>query len=318
MSSNPIELNGESLTLAEWCRRYEVPYLRTVMRIRRGRTVEEALTEPKDPPRRRTKPASRDLIFTINGRSQNLRAWCAEYGVSYVKTWKRLDRGWEIEAALTTPGRVFDRKKLETKRAVGMLRMRFGRLRVVAPSGVNKFDKGLWRCICDCGNETVVPTSYLRSGHTTSCGCALIERQALGNPIHGASHKRVYTTWLNMKHRCDDPGTEGYSNYGGRGIRVCERWHSFENFYADMGDPPHMMTLDRIDNDGNYDPTNCRWASKHTQSRNKRTNRNITIDDKTMCLKDWCKYYSIEIATVYARLKRGWNIEEALTCPIRY
>lgn len=315
MSNKPISMGRETKSLAAWCRQHDVPYARTLMRLRRGRTLQEALTEAKNPPRRQLKIPDRDLIFTINGRSQNLRRWCAEYGVSYLKTWKRIDRGWEAEMALTTHGRVVDRKRLEIKRSARMLRMRFGRLRIIASAGVNKHDKGLWRCLCDCGKETIVPTGSLRNGHTTSCGCALTERRAIGNPKHGASRKRIYTTWLNMKARCENPLADGYKNYGGRGITVCKRWQSFENFYADMGDPPHLMTIDRINNNGNYEPDNCRWATKHTQSRNKRTNVVVTINGRTMVLKDWCAEYDISPIMVWSRRRRGWSMEDAITTP---
>jgi hypothetical protein len=136
----------------------------------------------------------------------------------------------------------------------------------------------LWLCRCDCGTERIVRGSHLRSGATTSCGCA--QRQlARGlltklNTKHGMSGTRAYVRWANMKQRCFNPRNPGYPDYGGRGITVCEEWHKdFLTFYANTGDAPLCMSFDRINNAGNYEPTNWRWAPRWLQTFNRRKPR---------------------------------------------
>ena len=127
------------------------------------------------------------------------------------------------------------------------------------------------------------------------------------------SNNKLYQTWIKMKARCHNHKSSSYHNYGGRGIKVCDRWlKSFENFYEDMGDRPEGMTLDRIDNDGDYSPENCRWATSSEQARNTRNTKWYTINGVEMCLTDWCKHYGIHITTVRSRLMRGETITEAL------
>src|SRR5262245_17598928 len=128
----------------------------------------------------------------------------------------------------------------------------------------------LWLCRCEeCGTEHVVRGDTLRGGESTNCGC--IPRKKQGEKLgkcrrtHGMSRSRAYRCWESMLQRCFNPRNPWYSFYGGRGITVCERWLIFENFYADVGDPPPGLSLDRIDNNGNYEPSNCRWATSAVQ-----------------------------------------------------
>ena len=143
---------------------------------------------------------------------------------------------------------------------------RFGRLLVVAEAGRSASKKVLWRCLCDCGVETVVPSGGLVTGNTTSCGCLLKEKITK----HGSWQKASYNTWRAMMRRCYKQHDKDYPRYGGKGVTVCERWHDYLNFAADMGEPVGDETLDRIDVYGNYEPANCRWAGVRTQNRNVR------------------------------------------------
>jgi hypothetical protein len=156
-----------------------------------------------------------------------------------------------------------------------MLGLTFGRLTVVERAE-NYRRLAQWLCECECGGSAVVRGSSLRSGQTRSCGCLALEhtRSIQREPTHG--HTRgglkhpLYAAWAAMRQRCQNPAHHGYANYGGRGITVCERWRDFGAFLADMGERPEGLTLDRIDNDGNYEPGNCRWATALEQRHNQR------------------------------------------------
>jgi hypothetical protein len=151
---------------------------------------------------------------------------------------------------------------------------KFGHLRVLAlhPERYRcgKQTATRWLCRCDCGTEVIVRGGGLRSGNTTSCGCTRIEKLTKHNAKHGLAESRAYRAWCNMKNRCLNPNSTSYLYYGGRSIGFDGRWREFEAFYADVGDPPDGMSLDRPDNDGDYGPTNWRWADRSTQNRNRR------------------------------------------------
>jgi hypothetical protein len=146
---------------------------------------------------------------------------------------------------------------------------RYGRLTVRAYAGQPRRERR-WLCECDCGEMVEVGTGSLRSGNTRSCGCLRRDTNTARLTTHGASKTRTYASWKTMLQRCDDENHVAFSYYGGRGITVCERWRSFENFLADMGKRPEGKTLDRIDPDGNYEPSNCRWATYKEQRANHR------------------------------------------------
>jgi hypothetical protein len=149
----------------------------------------------------------------------------------------------------------------------------FGRWTVIKCVG-RRHGGALYLCRCECGNEKEVPSGTLRAGQSQSCGCWKRERGIVANTKHGRSSRgprsAEYRSWCAMKRRCDNPSTNGYENYGGRGIVYCERWASFENFLADMGERPPGHSLDRIDVNGNYTPENCRWATAKEQQWGRR------------------------------------------------
>lgn len=204
---------------------------------------------------------------------------------------------------------------------------RFGRLTVIEFSH-KKGDKTYWKCKCDCGKEVLVRSDALKTGHTNSCGCYNKEilRKAKWNETHGKTNSKIHSIWFNMKNRCYNPNTDEYSNYGGRGIKVCDEWlgeHGAENFIkwafengydenADFG----KCTIDRINVNQDYCPENCRWATMKEQANNKRNNRYITYNGETKTLKEWCEYYNLNYDTVKRRIYSGWSVEEAFFKPI--
>lgn len=147
---------------------------------------------------------------------------------------------------------------------------KFGRLTALSVIGRHQSRALLWKCRCDCGVVVEVPSNKLKLGHTRSCGCLQLDGVSTLNLTHGMSHTPTYSTWLAMWARCTNPRALNYPNYGGRGISVCRRWESFENFFTDMGEKPEGLSIERVDNDAGYNPKNCIWADRLTQNRNQR------------------------------------------------
>lgn len=200
-------------------------------------------------------------------------------------------------------------------KAIDISGQTFGRLTAIAPVDRTKCKHILWLCICECGAESVVRATYLRRGLTRSCGCLHREELAERLTLHGMSGSLEYRTWQDMRERCENPNDGKHKHYGGRGITVCDRWQTFEYFYADMGDKPAGLTIDRINNDGDYTPENCKWSTRKQQQRNKRNNRLLTMNEQTLCIAEWAEKTGLGYYAIYHRLERGWPIEKALTQP---
>lgn len=129
---------------------------------------------------------------------------------------------------------------------------------------------------------------------------------------HGRTRTSEYGTWAQMRRRCLDISNQRYKDYGGRGITICERWQSFENFFEDMGVRPEGMTLERIDNDGPYSPDNCRWATPSEQAKNRRSNISLTVHGETLTVEEWSKRANVTARNIYQRLRRGWPAERVI------
>ena len=191
---------------------------------------------------------------------------------------------------------------------------RFGRL--VVDSVENRVGHGRWAyCICECGNEKFIRINALKSGSTKSCGCLNRERHTRhGYLAKEYPHRATYYCWRSMVARCHNLNDSSFARYGGRGITVCDRWReSFESYLEDIGPKPsHRHSLDRIDNDLGYFPGNVRWATSEEQARNRRSNRILAWDGRETSLTGWAEEYGIKPATLWARLRSGWSMGEAL------
>ena len=189
----------------------------------------------------------------------------------------------------------------------------FDRLTVMSLARKIRYDSGgqinLWECKCTCGKTTIVSNRNLSSGHTRSCGCLK------GKPIrHGFARQgkvhRFHMVWRNMLARCHTPQSTGYKHYGGRGIRVCTRWHTFENFRDDMfAGWQQGLTVERKDNDGPYSPDNCIWATRQQQANNKRTSRFLVINGVSHTYSEWQAISGIHQTQIRWRHKNGWPPE---------
>ena len=192
---------------------------------------------------------------------------------------------------------------------------RFGMLVVLQYSGLDTGGNASWDCVCDCGATVSVRGSRLRSGETASCGCLRRNHAARGAVVRGDgslgkgdAHRLLYATWTAMRARCNSPTHPAYKSYGGRGIRVCDRWmDSFDNFAADVGQRPFPgAELDRKDNNGNYEPENCRWVTRKNNSRNRRSSKLIDTPQGPMLLCEASEVSGIKEVTIAQRVRAGW------------
>lgn len=171
----------------------------------------------------------------------------------------------------------------------------------------------MWECVCDCGNSKEVRLSHLTTKRIRSCGCYRSSEEVRRKWVrHGLIKTREYRIWMLMLQRCNNPRSTSYRFYGAKGIRVCERWHSFEAFLADVGPcPSPLHTLDRENPLGHYEPGNVRWATKKEQARNTRSNVFYEIAGQRRCIAEWCEIGGVPYARAYARLNMGWPAAQA-------
>jgi hypothetical protein len=188
-----------------------------------------------------------------------------------------------------------------------------GRWTVIGLSTVTRFCKRHWVVECACGTLSRAIEEDLLKGKTTQCrNC----RQASLRVENPTKTDKIYNVWCSMKARCYRVTSKDYARYGGRGIKVCDRWReSYAAFCEDMGPRPEGYSLDRIDNSGNYCPENCRWAPVKAQNQNKRNNVYFDVDGQKMCLADACRHYGITGATYHKRIKNGWEPQKAISTP---
>jgi len=197
-----------------------------------------------------------------------------------------------------------------------MIGRRFHRLVVVSKAEPEK-QRTRWNCVCDCGKDHIVKSKYLLNGEVKSCGC--LKYDATANQTHGMSNSPIYHVWFQMKQRCNNVNNTDYFLYGGRGITVCDRWSkSFENFFEDMA-PGYSkgLSLDRINNDKDYSPENCQWATLETQANNRRNNAVIVMDGVSKTMAQWSRHLGINYSTIRNRWRVGLTPEKILCKKVR-
>lgn len=199
-------------------------------------------------------------------------------------------------------------------KSIDLTGQKFGRLTVIEKAE-NKGKYTAWICKCECGENVIVRSDHLKSGFTKSCGCL----RKKSHIRHGLNHTRIYKIWSHMKSRCCNQKDCHYKYYGDRGIKVCDEWlNDFEAFYnwAMSNGYDDTLTIDRIDVNGNYEPSNCRWATRKEQSNNRRSNHLLTYNNKTQTIKQWADEYNITYNKLSSRInKYNWTIERALNTP---
>lgn len=245
-------------------------------------------------------------MITINNESKTLKEWCIFYNFKESTIWNRIRRGIVEQDLFKKPfGRPFDSTK------------KFGKLSIIECIGNDENNEKLYKCKCDCGNEVIAKYKLLRFNHTKSCGCIFKNMLILRNKTHGLKYTREYGIWCNIKKRCYNKKSKAYYNYGGRGIKMCDRWlDKFENFFEDMGNCIiNNGSIERIANNLGYFKENCRWATMLEQNNNKRNNIKLTYNSKTMTILEWSKLLGISKGLIAGRYHRGWSIDRILNTP---
>lgn len=195
---------------------------------------------------------------------------------------------------------------------------KFSRLMVLSRAPNNRRGNTRWNCRCDCGVETTVIGSALRGNWIGSCGCASVDTRTVHGHGRRDNRSSEYNIWRGMVARCRNPKYKKYRYWGGRGISVCDRWLSFENFYADMGPRPSPEhSIDREDNDGNYEPSNCRWATRAEQARNTSKNRLFEYDGRRISMAEAAEMAGLSYQLLRGRLDNGWSLQRAMSTPRR-
>lgn len=197
--------------------------------------------------------------------------------------------------------------------------MKFGRLTVISrgEDAINKNGRhrARWNCVCDCGKNVLVYGDNLRDGKSTSCGCITKEVLSSRQKTHGDSNKHLYWAWKSIKARCYNKNTRYYNYYGGRGIQMCDEWkNSYEAFrdWAYTSGYTQGLSIDRIDNDDNYSPANCRWVTRDVQANNKRNNIMVEHEGITHNVTEWCNLLGLKAKTIFTRIYAGHSPEEAI------
>ena len=201
---------------------------------------------------------------------------------------------------------------------VSIVGKRYNKLTVIRKTSEKSHNSYLWECKCDCGNITLVKKWNITSGNTKSCGCLKlnsVKKMNRINTTHGMSRSKLYRVWESMKRRCDNSKTERYASYGGRGITYCKEWSKFENFYgwAKANGYEEGLSLDRIDVNGNYEPSNCRWIPLKKQAYNKTNSRKVSYNNKELTIAELANKTGKPYHLIYQRIiKLGWDVEEAI------
>lgn len=201
------------------------------------------------------------------------------------------------------------------KKSKEMIGKKFGCLTILGISShTDKFKHKYLDCKCDCGKVKAIAMYHITSGASRSCGCKVTEATIRRNTTHGGTGTRLFNIWASMRKRCTNPNEKAYKHYGARGIKISSEWSNFDAFrdWSLNHGYDDSLTIDRINVNGDYCPSNCRWISNEEQSRNRTNNRRITINGETRLMVDWLKESPVSATTVYDRLRKGWTVEDAL------
>ena len=196
--------------------------------------------------------------------------------------------------------------------------IKFGRLTAIKEVGRTKSGNALWLCTCDCGGEKIVSSYSLRRGNTQSCGCIKREQILEMFATHRETHSPLYRLWAGIKNRCYNRNESKYANYGARGIKVCSEWESNYPVFRDWclaNGYSKGLTIERIDVNGDYSPSNCTFATQKVQQNNRTNNHRITYEGETKTLSQWAEYLGMTYKMLEHRINRGWSVEDAFTIP---